>query len=379
MATKLPAIVASIPTGPVTGSGTPDVQPFAITGTLAEPGLPRQIAGWQPNVVPPASQENWFRNAVWAWLARLSCLGMVTQRATMAITIAGTPHTVGDSLHLAFLAFSNDYILTVGDTTATLIAEHWAVQLAQDVNLRDILDFSANGAVLTACFKAPGLPLPGAITTTHTGTTTATAVQTYGGTGIALATVPALDGSPVVVPNLTAAAADWRGLVEYYGAIVSKGRLGAEVSQAVIFTADALVEGIGGADIVNGSAAATVLSTTGIATGFEIEVIAKDTLTAGIMAKWVVKGCTLDNGPALVPLVTNWEPITVDIVDCMIDKVIPSFASYLTPCADTASGHFFLSVDIGADGVTLTGSCDDAGKSPLFTASVRLTQSGIAP
>ena len=371
MATQLPAIVASIPTGPVTGSSTPDVQPFAITGTIAEPGLPRQIAGWQPNVVPPASQENWFRNAVWAWLARLSCMGMVTQRATVDITIAGTPHTVGDSLHLAFLAFTNDYILTSGDTTATLIAEHWAVQLAQDVNLRDILDFSANGAVLSVCFKVPGLPMPGAITATNTGTTTATAVQTYGGAGIALATVPALDGSPVVVPTLTAAAQDRRGYDDgYYGAIISKGLLGSDVSQLVLYTADALIPGIGSAAVVNGSAAATVWLPAGIAASFEIVVVA----SGSSEASWRIHGDS--NG-----LLTNMESAIVNVsgggtVNCLIEATAAEgvdLAAINPPAA-----VYTLQAAYTADGLVLTGASTDADP-VLFTASVRLTQSGIAP
>lgn len=371
MANQLPAMLKSIPLGPRLATQEPDVQPFAITGTLAEPGLPRQIAGWQPNIVPPAVQENWFRNKLWSWLARLSVLGMVTQRAMYSVTTGGA-YAAGNVLRMSYNGHNNDYVLTAGDATAFDVRDHWAEQLSQDTVLRDVLDFGGISVYgLQVCWRVPGEAFAHPVTVSVvSGTTTISIAQTYGGAGIPLATIPA-NTAPVVLPSLTTAPNDARGLVQYAGAQVSKGRDGADVSQAVTYTADALIAGAPSADIVNGALAATVLKTAGILTAFEIDVCAMDTLGGGQQAHWKIKGNDIST------MLTNWEAIIIGGVSCVIDKTAGTGVD-LAPITDGSTGAYTLQASFTADGLVLTAASTDTDP-VLFTASIRLTQSGIAP
>ena len=377
MANQLPAMLKSIPLGPRLSTQEPDVQPFAITGTLAEPGLPRQIAGWQPNVVPPAVQENYFRNRVWSALSRLSVMGLVTQRAMYSVTTGGV-YAAGNVLRMSYDGHNNDYVLTAGDATAFDVRDHWSEQLSQDTALRDVLDFGGISVYgLQVCWRVPGDEFAAPVTVSVvSGTTTISIAQTYGGAGIPLATIPA-NAAPVVLPSLTTAPGDTRGIEQYAGAQVAKGRNGAEVSQAVTYTADALVTGIASADILNGSLAATLLNRTGTTQVAEIHVCAQDTTDPTKGATWILRRGVTNDG-TIAGVMTNWQSITIAAVDYMIDA-FPLASTDMAPASDASGGKFTLQHSYSADGLILTGGCTDAGLAPLFTASVRLTQSGIAP
>lgn len=179
----------SIPEAPPNSvdNATPEVMPYAITGETQEPSLAREETGWEAGVLPPAAQENWMRQNLWAWLGRVSCTGFFTQRATAVIQLAGTP-AVGNTVSLTYNGTTDTYVVTTADAAGGpgLVAVNWALQLTQNPVLRAPLDFEGIGGfgVLVVYYRTAGEQFPHALTTAKTGAITISApVDRFGGTG----------------------------------------------------------------------------------------------------------------------------------------------------------------------------------------------------
>ena len=176
----------SIPIAPPTtiDAATPDVLPFAIEGATAEPSLGRETTGWQSGVIPPAEQENWMRQKLWAWLGRASCTGFFTQRNTKAIALGGSL-VAGNVVRMSYNGTNNDYTVTAQNVIdgfdATAAA--WAQQLTETAALRSTLD--AQGATsgnMLVFYRSPGVAFPHAVTVSVvSGTTTVAITDLYGG------------------------------------------------------------------------------------------------------------------------------------------------------------------------------------------------------
>ena len=196
-----PKTVLSVPAYPPTSTDglTPEVAPYAISGITAEPSLAREITGWQAGVIPPAAQENWFRQLMWAINARNTCVAAFTMRATVQISFSGSL-TAGDLLRLSYDGHNNDYIVTPADVTGgtPLVAENWAIQLTEDAAIRGSLDFSNltvfGAGLLQVHYRLAGTQFPHAVTVTHTGTAIPTAADLYGGSGYPLLVTTAPGG-----------------------------------------------------------------------------------------------------------------------------------------------------------------------------------------
>ena len=176
----------SIPVAPPTtlDAATPDVLPYVINGTTSEPSLGREITGWQSGVIPPAEQENWMRQKLWAWLGRASCTGFFTQRSTKAIAIGGAL-VAGDVIRMSYNGHNNDYTVTSQDVIDGFdtVAANWAQQITEDSAIRSSLDSqgSAFGNMLVF-YRSPGVAFPHAVTVSVvSGTTTVSASDLYGG------------------------------------------------------------------------------------------------------------------------------------------------------------------------------------------------------
>jgi len=185
MATLLTDLSIPLPPHTSTDALTPEVMPYAIEGTVAEPSLAREVTGWQAGVVPPATQENWLRQNLWRWLGRASCTGFFTQRSTVAVTLGGTL-VAGDVVRLSYNGHNNDYIVTPQDVIDgfTVTAANWAQQITVDPVIRSTLDAqgSAFGSMLVF-YRLPGVAFPHAVTaSTVSGTTTVAVTDLYGGT-----------------------------------------------------------------------------------------------------------------------------------------------------------------------------------------------------
>jgi hypothetical protein len=164
---------------------TAEVMPYVLDGIATPPDLARETTGWVTGVLPPAAQENWMRQNLWAWLARSSCVAAFTLRATKTVTIGGTL-VAGNQVKLSFAGNDNTYTVTSADVSGgySLVAQHWAAQLQVDPNLRDTLDFGASGNAVIACYRLPGSEYPSALTASVvSGTTTATVADLIGGSG----------------------------------------------------------------------------------------------------------------------------------------------------------------------------------------------------
>lgn len=189
----------SVPIPPLSSldSSCPEVMPYAITGATAEPPLGRETAGWVAGVIPPADQENWFRQAIWAWMGRTSCVSFFTQRSTVGIALGGTL-VAGNVIRLSYNGINNDYIVTSADVIAGFdtVAANWAQQITLDNALRGTMDAqgSATGTMLVF-YRTAGLQWPHTVTcSVVSGTTTVTATDIYGGSGAPLLVTSDLGG-----------------------------------------------------------------------------------------------------------------------------------------------------------------------------------------
>lgn len=203
---------------PLTGSNTPNVQPFATDGSVSAAPVSLQTTGWQAGDEPPADVENSFRAGAWNWFSRLEACGLFVQRATGGITLGGS-YAAGNHLRLTYNGHSNDYVLTSADTTAALVGAHWATQLTQDTALRDLFQFCPTSSGLALVWTVPGNNMAHPPTVSAvSGTTTIAYADVFGGSGAPLLvlTAPA-NAQQLPLVHGTATAKEIGAKLHWYG------------------------------------------------------------------------------------------------------------------------------------------------------------------
>lgn len=331
----------SIPLAPKTtlDAATPDVLPYVINGTVAEPSLGREITGWQSGVIPPAAQENWMRQKLWAWLGRASCTGFFTQRSTVAVTLGGAL-VAGNVVRLSYNGTNNDYTVTsqnvIDGFDATAAA--WAQQITETAALRSTLD--AQGATFGAMlvfYRSPGVAFPHAVTASVvSGTTTVAVTDLYGGAAGPLLVTSAASGGD---GNTLAHAGPTRTGNESAPAITTNANTLANGKFAA--TGDAVDEHVIALAHWTGTTGSQLLPVAGyngaakLVNGgsfdFTAKVIACDVATGQIVSTWKIDGtgyvsalgvATMQTLSAVAPVVIGGKTryIGVDVADWTAGK-----------------------------------------------------------
>lgn len=326
----------SIPLAPPTtlDAATPDVLPYAIDGTTSEPSLGREITGWQSGVIPPAEQENWMRQKLWAWLGRTSCTGFFTQRSTVAITLGGAL-VAGNVVRMSYNGTNNDYTVTSQDVIDGFdtTAANWAQQITETAALRSTLDAqgSAFGAMLVF-YRSPGVAFPHAVTASVvSGTTTVAVTDLYGGTAGPLLVTSAAsggDGNTLAHAGPTRIGDESAPAITTNANTLANGKFAATgdaVDEHIIATAS--FDGVTGSQLlpVAGYDGAAKLVNGG-AFDFTAKVIACDVATGQIVSTWRIDGTgyvssvgvpTMQTLSALAPVTISASTryVGVDVAD----------------------------------------------------------------
>ena len=379
----------SIPLAPPTtlDSATPDVLPYVINGTTSEPSLGREITGWQSGVIPPAEQENWMRQKLWAWLGRTSCTGFFTQRSTVAITLGGAL-VAGNVVRMSYNGTNNDYTVTSQDVIDGFdtTAANWAQQITETAALRSTLDAQggAFGAMLVF-YRAPGLAFPHTVTaSTVSGTTTVAVTDLYGGSAGPLLVTSAAsggDGNPLSHRSGAAFGAEAAVDSAQTAAITHNMNATQHATEAVQVQGECYISGVGNAPI------ATTDSTTFLAVlpdncsfVVDIQVVARRTNGAGVATTttWDIKASGNKTAGAL-----TWNAIsgltahTFDGDDWFIylskatDTAIPVFATTM------GAGDVTVSISSGVSSLKLLAAVVNAGFNVHFSATARYTIGGV--
>lgn len=375
----------SIPLPPQTADSTPEVMPYAITGTTAAPSLARETNGWQSGVIPPAPQENWFRQNIWAWMGRASCTGFFTQRSTVGVTMGGVP-VAGDVLRLSYNGMHNDYVMTTaGAANLNVAAAQWAQQLTLDAALRDSLDAQGSTlATMLVFYRAPGTAWPHAVTVSSvSGTTTVALTDIYGGSGAPLlVTSSAGGGDGLTLQHQGAAQFGTDCIVSHVNEIASAMTTSNGPGTAQQGTVMGTVElsGVSTGAIENATGGGVLFEATHHA-GYQmdIQVVAHRTNSTGAVATtWNLhlNVTRSTSGTAVITTFANDEVVTISGTDYVLGKVYTTGVN-LTPFADTTGGKLTLQLDAtySSYGVVLLAGCTDAGYTATFVATCRYTTS----
>jgi len=379
----------SIPVAPPTtlDAATPDVLPYAIQGTTAEPSLAREIAGWQAGVVPPAEQENWMRQKLWAWLGRASCTGFFTQRSTKAIAIGGTL-VASDVIRMSYNGHNNDYTVTSQDVIDGFdtVAANWAQQITEDSAIRSSLDSQGSefGNMLVF-YRSPGVAFPHAVTVSVvSGTTTVSASDLYGGTAGPLFVTSAPGGGdslPLSHKGGASFGAEALPDAAQTAAISQNMNATAHATEAVQVQGECDISGVGTAPIVTtDSAMFLAVLPDNCSFVFNIQVVARRTNGAGVATTttWDIKASGNKTAGTL-----TWNAIsgltahTFDADDWYLylskatDTAIPVFATTM------GSGDVTVSISSSVSSLKLLAGVANAAFNVHFSATARYTIGGV--
>jgi hypothetical protein len=383
-----PATYMSIPLAPVTADSTPEVMPYAINpeaGHVSPPSLGRELAGWDPAVEPDYRQENWFRQNIWPWLARLSCVGAFTMRAGVGVYFDGA-FTTGNVLRLSYNGHNNDYVLTGADTGPVPLAANWALQLAQDNTLRTLIDFDGQsvfgGGLLNCCYRVPGQQFPHAITVSVvSGTTTVAVTDLFGGTG-----------TPLYVTTMPGGGS---GLPFWHHGVLAHGTMPAPLndneachnvsntagaSQASRVVGQCDIAGVGTHAIeCDAGSGKFVNLPDGSTFMIDVQVCAQRTNGVG-SSSWNLKiGAHKTSGVLIVSDIGNLSVLTISATDFYLYRKFAVDDNLAPAMADTTGNRFTILVADAFAGPNLIiiAGCTDAAYNVHFSATARYTIAGV--
>ena len=358
MATLLTDLSIPLPPHTSTDAATPEVMPYAIEGTVAEPSLAREITGWQAGVVPPAIQENWMRQNLWRWLGRASCTGFFTQRSTVAVNLSSITLTAGTVITLHYNGTNNDYIVTsqnvIDGYDATAAA--WAQQITETAALRSTLDAQGGAfGVMLVFYRSPGVAFPHAVTASVSAGSVSVTDLFGGSDGPLLVTTAPGGGNG----NTLAHAGPTRIGDESAPAITTNANTLANGKFAA--TGDAVDEHIIALATTSGSSGSQLLPVAGFlgaaklvnggSFDFTAKVIACDVATGQIVSTWKVDGTgyVAAGGTPTMQTLSAVSPVTISASTRYVGVDVADWSVSLAP-KYSDGGSFTLSVGFAISG-----------------------------
>ena len=378
--------LASIPVPPLTGSATPDVQPWALdAGTQSTPTINDMASGWIAAVPPDFHLANRLEDVRWKWNSRQSCTAFFAQRATYQIEGSGI--ATGAVLRISYNGTNVDHTVTSAEAASLpVLWANWAAEWRLS-SLRDLIDAYGEGGGMFLCYRDPGTEYPHAVTTsTVSGTGTTTATQVIGGSGDPMHIVTQGFVADLPIVHNAGASLGLRAIATHTGELCSGSAPSDGAAQAGQVVGYLELAGISDGQISpdGGASPCLFLGENDKTYNFDVQVSAQRVNAVGVppVAQWFLRlVMRVHGGVAAIDAIFNSQVVTISGKQYALDRSYdPTAGDDLTPLNDTSSGKFTLKLDTAyavAGGLMLTGGCTDAAYTTQFVATVRYTTNGL--